>query len=138
VQFMVHSSGSHWPVASQKGAMPPPASTMGRDDAPNSVPLVPSEATSAPSATAPAPSALIWLSPLPGATRQPAGRPSAAAASAVSSPMAYVTGSGIGVSITKQLTAPVPSVLNWLYGCGAPTSTLANRPSAAAAITMSL
>ena len=35
---MVHSSGIHFPVASQKGAMAPVLSTIGVSDAPNSVP----------------------------------------------------------------------------------------------------
>ena len=65
VQFMVHSSGIHAPVASQKGAMPPLLSSMGRLARPKSVPEVPREITQVPSFTAPAPSALIWLSPLP-------------------------------------------------------------------------
>ena len=41
VQFMVHSSGMNCPVASQKGAMPPLASSTGLELAPNSVPARP-------------------------------------------------------------------------------------------------
>ena len=37
VLFMVHSSGSHCPIESQKGGMPPLGSTTGAPDAPNSV-----------------------------------------------------------------------------------------------------
>lgn len=53
----------------------------------NRVPDVPRDTTKSPSATAPTPSALAMLSPLPGATVTPARSPSAAAASARSSPI---------------------------------------------------
>ena len=78
---MVHSRGIHFPVASQKGAMPPDLSTIGVLEAPKSVPEVPREMTQLPSVTAPAPRALIWLSPLPGATMTSGERPSSSATS---------------------------------------------------------
>ena len=45
VQFMVHSSGSHDPEASQKGLTAPDLSRMGFGDSPNSVPEVPRDIT---------------------------------------------------------------------------------------------
>lgn len=48
-----HTSGSQAPVASQKGAIVPLASTMGAAETPNSVPLVPRDTTSWPSLVTP-------------------------------------------------------------------------------------
>lgn len=45
VQFMVHSSGSHDPEASQKGLTAPDLSRTGFGDSPNSVPEVPRDIT---------------------------------------------------------------------------------------------
>ena len=66
--------------------MPPVLSTIGLLEAPNSVPEVPREMTQSPSFTAPAPSALIWLSPLPGATMTSCDSPNASATSLVNFP----------------------------------------------------
>ena len=49
VQFMVHSKGSHDPVASQKGLTAPEGSSMGLVDSPNRVPDVPKDITQVPS-----------------------------------------------------------------------------------------
>ena len=49
VQFMVHSSGSHEPVASQKGLTAPEGSSTGLVDSPNRVPEVPRDITQVPS-----------------------------------------------------------------------------------------
>ena len=59
---------------------------MGLVDSPNRVPEVPNDITQVPSCTAPAPRALIWLSPLPGATCTSGVSPSSLATSALSVP----------------------------------------------------
>ena len=46
---MVHSSGSHEPVASQKGLTAPEGSSTGLVDSPNRVPEVPKDITQVPS-----------------------------------------------------------------------------------------
>ena len=89
VQFMVHSRGSQEPVASQKGLTAPEGSRTGLVDSPNKVPDVPRDITQVPSCTAPAPRALIWLSPLPGATCTSGVRPSSLATSDLSVPTTY-------------------------------------------------
>mmetsp|Transcript_37448 Transcript_37448/g.89018 ORF Transcript_37448/g.89018 Transcript_37448/m.89018 type:complete len:253 (-) Transcript_37448:508-1266(-) len=87
VQFMMQSSGSHAPVQSQKGATVPVGSRMGLGEYPKRVAEVPRETTQTPSLTAPAPSALIMLSPPPGATSTPSGSPVAAAAAGSTAPI---------------------------------------------------
>src|SRR5690606_8978621 len=75
VQFMVHSNGSQPPVELQKAAMLPAGSTTGVSEKANRVPDVPRLIVSLPRDTLPVPTAAIMLSPPPGATRMPAGRP---------------------------------------------------------------
>lgn len=88
MQLSVHSSGRPAPVASQKGQMAPLGSRIGCGATPNTVPEVPRDTTSWPGSTTPAPSALIALSPEPGETERPGGRPSEVAADGCRCPMA--------------------------------------------------
>ena len=107
VQFMVHRRGIHLPVASQKGAMPPDLSTIGVSEAPNSVPEVPREMTQLPSVTAPAPSALIWLSPLPGATMTSGERPSSSATSFFNVPTTWRSQRRLVIQETTHAFVPL-------------------------------
>jgi len=61
----------------------------GSAEARMSSPEVPRDTTHLPSCTAPAPSALIWLSPLPGATMTSVPRPSCSATSDLSVPTTW-------------------------------------------------
>ena len=78
----MHSSGSHPPLEPQNGAINPSVSMTGQSECANAVAEVPKLITTTPGAAAPAPMALIMLSPPPAATGVPSTKPDQAAPAA--------------------------------------------------------